>query len=407
MRSAERPYVVLISFDGFRSDYIRLYDAPNLRKLASLGASSRALLPCYPSTTFANHYSIATGLYPEHHGIVDNNFYDPRRRDEFQFNDAKYARDGTWYGGAPIWVTAEKQGVRTASYFWVGSEAEIEGARPSFYYNYDSSVPGEARVKQVLDWLKLPGEERPHLITLYFSDADTAGHNFGPQSSETAKAVARLDALTGALLHGMEASGLPVDIVLVSDHGMAAVVQAPLEIDGMADLSAFTIAWSGGQMMLYSADARAIDRLYRDLKDKDDRIQVHRRAELAALRYSANDRIGDIVVITRPPYMVSTREITSILSRRGANALPLGWHGYDVAQVPEMAGIFIAWGPHIRGPAQLDPFENIHVYPFIADLLGLDPAPAVDGNPEMLRSLSMRESVEFRREGTRVTSVRL
>ncbi len=396
MPAAERPYVVLISFDGFRSDYIELYDAPHLRKLASIGASSRALLPCYPSTTFANHYSIATGLYPERHGIVDNNFYDPRRHAEFQFNDVKYARDGTWYGGAPIWVTAEKQGIRTASFFWVGSEAEIDGARPSFYYNYDSSIPGEARVQQALDWLKLPGDERPHLITLYFSDADSAGHAFGPESSETAKAIAHLDGLTGTLLGGVEASGLPVNVVLVSDHGMAAVVQNPVELDGLAKLDGFTIAWSGGQMMFYSPDARAVDRLYGDLKDRDGRIQVERRAELAPLHYSANDRIGDIVVSTRPPHMVSTREITRILSRDGANALPSGWHGYDVARVPEMAGIFVAWGPHIRGGARLDAFENIHVYPFIADLLGLDPTPAVDGKAEVLRPLSMREAVESR-----------
>src|SRR6266849_2956773 len=164
----DKHYVVLVSLDGFRYDYPTKYGAKNLLAMAARGASAPdGMIPSYPSVTFPNHYSIVTGLYPEHHGIVANTFYDPARKERYSYADPKTNGDGSWYGGTPLWVLAEQQGMRSASFFWPGSEAEIQGKRPSYYLHYDDKFPDEKRVEQVLAWLHLPPEQRPHFITLY------------------------------------------------------------------------------------------------------------------------------------------------------------------------------------------------------------------------------------------------
>ena len=216
-----KPYVILVSLDGFRYDYAKRYHAEHLLALGAEGASApEGMLPSYPSITFPNHYTIVTGLYPEHHGIVANNFYDPARKETYSYHDSKAVGDGTWYGGTPLWVLAEQAGMRSASFFWVGSEADIQGVRPSYYLKFDGSFPNPKRVEQVLAWLHLPAEQRPHLITLYFSDTDSAGHRFGPDSPQEADAVHELDGEIGKLMEGIKDSKLPVDLIVLADHGM-------------------------------------------------------------------------------------------------------------------------------------------------------------------------------------------
>src|ERR1700760_4614573 len=179
-------YVVLVSIDGFRYDYARKYGATHLLAIAEKGASvPDGMLPSYPSLTFPNHYTIVTGLYPEHHGIVANNFYDPARKERYSYSDPATNSDGSWYGGEPLWVLAEKQGMRAACFFWPGSEAEIDAARPSYYLKFDDRFPDEKRIDQVVAWLRLPPEQRPHFITLYYSAVDRAGHQFGPNTPQT------------------------------------------------------------------------------------------------------------------------------------------------------------------------------------------------------------------------------
>src|ERR1700686_1167950 len=112
-------YVVLVSLDGFRYDYATKYGAKNLLAMATRGASApEGMIPSYPSVTFPNHYSIVTGLYPDHHGIVGNTFYDPARKQSYSYTNPKTTGDGSWYNGTPLWVLAEKQGMRAASFFW-------------------------------------------------------------------------------------------------------------------------------------------------------------------------------------------------------------------------------------------------------------------------------------------------
>lgn len=213
-----KPHVLLVSIDGFRHDYAAKHGAPNLIRLGQQGVRAEALIPQVPSKTFPNHLSIVTGLRPEHHGILDNEFSDPARNETFSYK--RTATDGTWYKGTPLWVLAERQGVRTAAFFWPGSDAEIQGVRPRDYRRYEEAIPNAERVRQVIDWFARPESVRPHFVTLYFSDVDTAGHRFGPDSEQTKQAVREIDALLGELLDGLRATGTPVNVFVVSDHGM-------------------------------------------------------------------------------------------------------------------------------------------------------------------------------------------
>ena len=260
-----KPYVVLVSLDGFRYDYAKKYGAKHLLALGAQGAiAGQGMIPSYPSLTFPNHYTLVTGLYPEHHGIVANNFYDPIRKQRYSNSDPVTSSDGSWYGGTPLWVLAEKQGMRSACFFWPGSEAEIDGGRPTYYLKFDDHFPDAKRIEQVLAWLRMPPEQRPHFITLYYSNVDHAGHQYGPDSPQTAAAVEHVDQLVGDLWAQLRQLQLPVDLFVVSDHGMEREQGPWIDLDKYADLSNFTtVGW-----LLYPNSEAAAEKAYQELKIK-------------------------------------------------------------------------------------------------------------------------------------------
>ena len=378
-------YVILISLDGFRYDYARRYSATNLLDVASHGASApEGMIPAFPSITFPNHYTIVTGLYPEHHGIVGNVFYDPARKQVYSYRDASTVTDGSWYGGTPLWVLAEEQGMRAACFFWPGSEAEIQGVRPSFYAKYEDRFPNQKRVTQLLDWLRLPAPQRPHFITLYFSDTDTAGHEYGPDSPQEAAAVHEVDKQIGALSAGLKPLGLPVDVIVVSDHGMAKVEDGWVNLDELG-LDASLLEKSEGQF-LYARSEAGAQKIFVSLHGKSAKFAVYRRAQLPEhLHFSASARAGDPVLVATGPYQI---RVAADFSRPTPSA---GAHGYDPASLPEMKGSFFAQGPDIRPGAAVQPFENVDIYPLIAKILGLDiqslKTGPIDGNLAPLRSI--------------------
>ena len=375
----DKPYVLLVSFDGFRYDYVAKYGAANLLRFGQQGIAAKALIPSYPSSTFPNHYTIVTGMYPAHHGIVDNNFFDTSRDQLFRFTNAATGGDGSWYGGTPIWTLAEKQGMRTACYFWPGSDTEIQGSRPTHYVKYDGKVPNSQRIKQVVDWFKLPKEQRPHFVTLYLSDVDHAAHSFGPDSEDVRDAVSVVDRAIPELLAGLKTSGVPVNVFIVSDHGMLAV-KGEVNIRRQADLDGFQIASDSSQVMLYSKDRELVDKTYSALKGKDVRYEVYRRAETPeSWHYRDNPRVGDLVVSANAPVLISA-PLPDARPRPG----PKGMHGYDPESFPEMRGIFFAQGPDLKTGLTIEPFENIHIFPLIVRLLGLDPPEGVDGSIDVL-----------------------
>ncbi|HTN39967.1 MAG TPA: ectonucleotide pyrophosphatase/phosphodiesterase, partial [Asticcacaulis sp.] len=218
------PRLILISIDGFRADYLKAGITPNLQALADGGASA-AMRPSFPSLTFPNHYTLVTGLRPDHHGIVNNTMRDPQKPDvTFKLSNREAVADEFWWDDAkPLWVTAQAQGVKVATLFWPGSEAVNHGVRPTYWLPYDEAMPDDARVRQVLDWIDLPAAERPGAITLYYSQVDHQGHDFGPGSPEVDTALREVDASIGQLVEGLKTRGLygKVNIIVVADHGMA------------------------------------------------------------------------------------------------------------------------------------------------------------------------------------------
>lgn len=381
--AASRPYAVLVSFDGFRPDYLERFHTPAFDRLAARGVRAAGLISVFPSLTFPGHYSIATGLHPEAHGIVANRFYDPVRDDEFNFREREDSQDGAWWGGEPIWVTAETQGMVAAAFFFPGTEADIGGLRPSHWRPYDGSVPNAARVEQVLDWLALPEDARPHLITLYFSLVDSAGHDLGPASADMRGSVEASDGLLGRLLDGIDAlpHAASVALVVVSDHGMAAADPERLTVlPEAADLSGVRLVPAGTAMSLHVGDPGRS----RALRDELNAALTHARAYLRAetpphLRARGNPRLGDILVIPDGLGFVGLRRAVE----RVRLLLRPGMHGWD-PHLPEMHGILLAAGPGIAAGATLPAVSAVDVYPLLAHLLGLAPHSEVAGDLDAL-----------------------
>ncbi|MFZ0663104.1 MAG: ectonucleotide pyrophosphatase/phosphodiesterase [Acidobacteriaceae bacterium] len=377
----DKHYVVLVSLDGFRWDYATKYGATHLLAIGAHGASApEGMIPAYPSVTFPNHYTLVTGLYPEHHGIVANSFYDPARKQTFSPHDPATVRDGSWYGGVPLWSLAEKQGMRTACFFWPGSEAKIAGERPSYYLRYDSWYPDRKRIDQVIAWLKLPPVDRPHFITLYYASVDHEGHLHGPDSKQVRDAVRHMDALMGELEARLDALHLPIDLIVTSDHGMARVEGSPIVLDKFAGLHGFKTVGS----LLYAPSEADAEHAYQQLKSADAGFQAFRRAKVPAeLHYNGNPREGDPVIVAQGPYLIHAR------SYGGEGAAPMvGNHGYNPFAMKSMRAIFYAEGPDIRPGTKLKPFENVNVFPFIVKILGLR-SGKVDGDANVL-SIALR-----------------
>lgn len=375
-----KPYVVLLSLDGFRADYLDRFPTPHLDRLAKRGVRSAGLVPVFPSKTFPNHYTLVTGLYADRHGIVANQFWDPRRGAAYTLRDRDAVRDGTWYGGEPIWVTAERQGMVSASFHWPGSEAAIGGVRPTFWRPYDAAVPNDSLIDQVLQWLRLPPRSRPHLVTAYLHDVDDAGHRFGPEDARVGDAVWEVDRALGRLVDGVAA--LPfadqVNLIVVSDHGMARYgPDTFVALDALIDTAGVRVADAGPNANLFVAGPPARARAVRD--SLNARLR-HGRAFLRAevpprLHYRRTPRVGDVVIVMDEHYTIG-------LAAQAPRAAG-GTHGWDPA-LSSMHGIFLAAGPGIRRGQTIPAFQNVHVYPLLADLLGLRPAAGTDGQRAVL-----------------------
>jgi predicted AlkP superfamily pyrophosphatase or phosphodiesterase len=362
----KKHYVVLVSLDGFRYDYPQKWGAPHIAELARTGATAlQGMLPSYPSVTFPNHFTLVTGFYPEHHGLVSNTFYDPARNESYSYRDSRTNSDGSWYSGTPLWSLAEEQGMRAASFFWPGSEAMIANERPDEYVHFDDHFDDKKRIDQVIAWLKLPPAERPHFITLYYSNTDHAGHTYGPDSPEEKEQVHHLDDLMGDLKQKLDATHLPIDLIILADHGMIKVEGDWITLDKYADLSHFK---TDGALLYPESEADAAKAYASFQAHPDPRFSVYRRADVPAyLHFNENPREGDPVIVPNGPYVFRSHE--------NSRKPPAGDHGYDVTRMPEMKAIFVANGPDIRPGTKLPSFPNVDVYDFIAQLLGLTPAP--------------------------------
>lgn len=376
--------VILVSIDGFRWDFPDLFDTPNIDRIIEQGGRAESTQPVYPTLTFPNHYSIATGVWPRKHGIVANAFPSEDRTRWYRDKDRASVEDGRWYLAEPIWVTAEKQGLKTAAFYFVGTEADINGVRPSFWRRFDPDVPAEARVEQVLEWLKLPAGERPRFVTLYFEHVDQYTHWYGIGSAESQQAISHIDALIGRLLDGIGETDVSgnTHVLLVSDHGQYALDKASptLVLDTLVDLGDFEAVDSGAFVNLWMR-APERDRL-EAVRDTINRHWICGKAMLreelpSAWNVSDSLRFPDIVVQANGGCsVISTQD-------KQQKATP-GDHGWP-PEVKEMRGIFLAIGPRIRPGASAGHIHVTDIYPLMLELLQLDPPAPYDGDSEALR----------------------
>ena len=367
--------VVVISLGGFRWDYPKRDGAAHLLALGKRGVSAaQGMLPSYPASTWPNLYTVATGLYPGHHGIVADAFIDPATHARFAAGD-KSSDEGSWYGGTPLWSLAAHAGIRTGCIEWPGCAAEIAGARPIYVASKQNS-DAEAGVRQITAWLRLPESDRPRLILARFDEADEAGRKYGPDAPETRAAVRRADAVIGRLQAALNATRLPIDLVVVSDHGMVENEGAGESLDQFADLSGFDTEGA----LLYGKSEEARTRVYNQIKKASPDFFAFRIKNLpAGLHLDGNPRIGNPVIVPTGAYLIRARAAGAqpdLHSDRGIG-------GLDPRTVPAMKAIFFAAGPDIVEATTVAPFENVNLYPWLAYLLGLTP-PKTDGSLNIL-----------------------
>jgi len=371
------PVTILISIDGFRADYLQRGITPNLSALAE-GGISAAMRPSFPTITFPNHYTLVTGLRPDRNGIVGNRMEDVRMPGKIF---TMQSEEPYWWGEAePIWVTAEKAGIRTATMFWPGSNVNYDGMRPHDWIQYGHDVTDRQRVDSIIDWLRRPADNRPQLLTLYFDEVDTAGHKYGPDAPELNDAVHTVDAAIGRLRAGLAELGQPANLIIVADHGMAAVsADRVVRLDALLPRNSFTAIADGSYVGLTPTKGKE-KRVEKLLLGSHDHYGCYRKAELPErLHYGSNPRVPPIICLAETGWLVTTRP------PMGDHGPSGGAHGYDNA-APEMLALFIANGPAIKPLGTIPTFDNVDVAPLLRDLIGLPQDPALDGNNAPFRA---------------------
>ncbi len=377
---AHEQYVVMLSMDGFRWDYASRVETPWLDYIAANGVMTEYVIPAFPSKTFPNHYSMATGLYPDNHGIVDNNFTCPVHG-RYRLGDREAVENGAFYSGEPIWVTAEKQNVTTASFFWVGSEAPVQGIQPTYWKRFDGRIPFTNRMDTVIAWLSLEEELRPRLVTFYFQEPDSQGHRTGPDSPEIDALVMELDSLVGVFISDLKQ--LPhykkINFIVTSDHGMTEVT-----MDRYVDIASYTprdwyVRTHGGNPVLHVTPREELRDTIMQILQQVENVTVWRKEEVPArLNYGTNPRIEEIIIMADSTWSVGWGPPSERFNTGGA-------HGWDNAK-KDMHTIFYAMGPAFKKGYKHTPIEVVDLYPLITRIMGLEPVE-VDGKLERVEGM--------------------
>lgn len=377
-----RNYTIVISFDGFRWDYPSRGLTPNLDFIKENGVHALSLQPCFPSKTFPNHYSIVTGLYPENHGIIANDFTNQNTKQRYTLWDTTAKNDAKWYLGEAIWETARRQGVISASYFWPGSELNIEYRRPNYSKKFKYTTPYDERVNGAMEWLQLPYDKRPHLIMLYFDATDTSGHNFGPKSNEVNQSIAMQDSLIDKIFLGLKQLSLfdSTNVIVLSDHGMVELsADRVINVDKILMGLKFTSSDRGTMKFIYPTADEKND-VYKRLKDSEMNYKTYWKNDLPDyLHYKDNPFVAEIVLIADEGYSLFDTNDLEKYSKK----FPLGNHGYDPSSI-DMHGIFYAIGPDFKTGYTCGTLSNIDIYPLLAKILRIFPNNNIDGKLERI-----------------------
>jgi predicted AlkP superfamily pyrophosphatase or phosphodiesterase len=385
LRGGAARLTILVSFDGWRWDYDTKAPAPALRALMARGVRAEALVPSFPSKTVPNHYSMATGLYPGHHGMIANVIRDPGTGRTFRRTDRIEVANPMWWGGEPIWNTAQRQGLIAATMFWPGSEAPVGGMQPRYWREFDAAVAPAARVDQVLSWIDLPSDARPALITLYLDEVDLMGHWYGPDSPQVREAIQHTDAQLGRLVDGLAARGLvdATNLLVVSDHGMAPTTQArTIFVDDYVSSGDIEITDINPTLGVIPKPGR-LEPVYRSLANAHPRLSMYRAAETPeSWHLRGQPRVPPLTGVADEGWVVLQRADFAEYWKRSPTG---GQHGYDPA-VPTMRGIFVAAGPAFRAGAVVPAMENVNVYRAVALSLGIHPRDT-DADPAAVAAL--------------------
>lgn len=372
------PTVIVISFDGLRPEYLTRGITPNILSVGANGVQTEFMKPSFPTLTFPNHHTIVTGLYPSSHGIVANMFYDPDLGEDFNYGIPNKSWNPKWWGGESIWESAVNQGQRSGVIMWPGGEV-MKDVRPTYHERYRSQVSAQQKVDITLDWLDKPREERPTIIMVYINEVDSVGHDFGPEGKKSQKALAEIDNALGSLLSGIEARSLDdvVNLVLVSDHGMAYVNDAKcIYYDDYIDTSDLMFEESfQPHLAIWTKDPKKQDEIYHTLKRVQQRdqlpFQVYKREEIPArFNFNHNSRIPPVIALADPGY---------VLTRRDMGLAVAGVHGWD-PEMEDMRAVFLASGPSFpnQGPEKLQAIENVELHDIIARTIGLQAKESVN-----------------------------
>ena len=389
-----KEYVLLVSFDGFRHDYSSIIDTPNFDKVEKNGVKAKSLIPVFPSLTFPNHYAIATGCYANKHRIISNTFYSKTLDRTYSMYDRSTVTDSSFYGAEPIWVTAEKNKLKSASYFWVGSEAL--GKTPSIYKDYDSGVSFTSRIDSVISWFSLHEESRPQLIMLYFNEPDHTGHMFGPESVEIKDMVVQSDQILGYLLDQIKTLSIKdrINIIIVSDHGMSTVTE-----DKLVFLDDFIpkdmVSYDGGGAILllnqkkkqssgfkslFKKEGYSLRKIYKHIEFVEF-IDVYKKKKIPSRFHFLNEDSPDFLLVAENGWFITDHDNY----KKIGNTLN-GMHGYDPKYL-SMHGIFYAIGPSFKEGYQIKSFENIHIYPLICNILNIPEYENIDGDLNEVREV--------------------
>lgn len=372
----KRNLTIVVSLDAFRWDYPTIYNTPWLDSIAANGVAAR-MVPSYPSSTIPNHFTLATGLVPDHHGIVNSQFWAPEKGELFSMGDSATRYNPYYFGGEPIWVTAKKQGVKSASIYWVGSDVAIQGLYPDYYLRWDNEprLTYPQRVEEALRIAKLPESERPSLLMVYFDEPDWTTHHYGPVAEESEAVIEQLDSLMGILYRGLKELDYGVNLIVTSDHGMTEISDEKfISIEQTVNPDWVERIVSTNPTTIFCKEG-CRDSLFEQLS-KVEHISVWRKEEVPAhLNYGTSNHLGDLIVAPDLGWQFAT-------TPRGLN----GAHGYDINE-PDMQIIFRACGPDFkRGYTLPHSFRNVDLYSILAELLKIEPAKT-DGSLEKVQEL--------------------
>ncbi|MDY3979399.1 MAG: alkaline phosphatase family protein [Tidjanibacter sp.] len=368
-------YVVILSMDAFRHDLPQMCQTPTLDSIASVGVFAE-IKPCFPSNTFPNHYSMATGLHPDHHGIVNNSFYDEQIGKSYSISDNTARKNVAFYKGEPIWNTVERGGQVAHVYTWVGVEAKINGHQPTRWVEYSSSRTRRQLADMVLKALCNPNvKEIPNLTMWYFDEPDAIEHAHTTLSPETKNVVEDIDYVLAYFMREVRKSPVydKINFIFTADHGMTEL--SPERYYNLYSLIPNKIQYyyNSYPVTLKPYSTASINEVYETLKahQSEGHYRVWLRDELPEeFHYgSFKERIYPIVLLPDKGWRVVYKSDDSLLPKENT-----GSHGFDPAE-PDMHMVFYGMGPAFKSGYTHDRvFQNLNDYLIICHILGVEPA---------------------------------